>query len=108
MESKTLNEFLEKQLPQRFNPEKAKGIDVVAQLVVTGKAESWVITVKNQQLQVSKGTASSPNLTIKASEKDFMDMLNRKLSPEQAFFTGKIQFEGSLSLALKLRDAGFF
>jgi putative sterol carrier protein len=41
------------------------------------------------------------------AEKDFMDIVNDKLSTEKAFFSGKVHFEGSLSLALKLRDAGF-
>ena len=36
METKTPKEFFEKALPARFKPEKAAGIDVIAQLNVTG------------------------------------------------------------------------
>jgi putative sterol carrier protein len=35
-----------------------------------------------------------------------MDMINGKLSAEKAFFTGRVRFNGDISLALKLRDAG--
>jgi putative sterol carrier protein len=108
MEAKTPKEFFEKALPARFKPDKSVGIDVVAQLNVTGSnGGDWVVTIKDQKLQVKEGTTPLPTLTLKMAEKDFMDIVNDKLSTEKAFFTGKINFEGNLSLALKLKDAGF-
>ena len=109
MESKTPKEFFEKTLPARFKADKAAGIDVVAQLNITGAdGGDWVVTIREQKLQVKAGTIASPTLKLKMAEKDFMDIVNGKLSTEKAFFTGKINFEGNLNLALKLRDAGFF
>lgn len=58
-------------------------------------------------MQVIKGTHESPNLTLKMSANDFLDMINGKISAERAFFTGKVQFKGNIAIALKLRDAGF-
>ena len=108
MEAKTPREFFEKMLPARFKPCKSVGIDIVAQLNLTGaEGGAWVVTIKDQKLQVREGTASSPTLTLKMAEKDFMNLVNDRLSTETAFFTGKIHFEGNLSLALKLKDAGF-
>jgi putative sterol carrier protein len=108
MEAKTPKEFFEKMLPVRFKPEKAAGIDVVAQLNLTGaKGGDWVVIIKDQKLQVREGTTPSPTLMLKMAENDFMHIVNDKLSTKKAFFTGKIHFEGNLSLALKLRDAGF-
>ena len=107
MEAKTPKEFLEKILPTRFNPNKAAGIDVVAQLNLTGTdGGNWVVTIKDQKLQVKEGIAPSPTLILKVAKNDFMDIVNGKLGAESAFFSGKIHFEGSLSLVLKLRDAG--
>jgi putative sterol carrier protein len=108
MEVKSPEEFFEKQLPARFKPEKAAGINVVIQLSLSGgqKEQNWVIIIKNQKLQVAEGTNSSASLSLRVSENDFMDMLNGKLSTEKAFFTGRIRFNGDISLALKLRDAG--
>jgi putative sterol carrier protein len=40
-------------------------------------------------------------------EEDYLDLVNGKISAEKAFFTGKVQFKGDISLALKLKDAGF-
>lgn len=109
IEAKTSREFFEKTLPARFKPEKAAGIDVVAQINVAGSnGGNWVITIRDQKMQVKEGTTPAPTLTLKVAENDFMDLVNNKLSAEKAFFTGRVHFEGSLSLALKLRDAGFF
>ena len=108
MEAETPREFLEKILPERFKPDKAVGIDVVAQLSLTGtNGGDWVVTIKDQKLKVTEGTAPQPNLTLKMEEKDFLNIVNGKTSTEKAFFSGKISFEGNLSLALKLKDAGF-
>lgn len=109
MEVKNSREFFEKALPAKFKPEKAAGFDIVAQINVTGPDGSdWIVTIKNQKLQVTEGTTPSPNLTLKVTENDFMDIINGRLSGEKAFFTGKIQFKGNIGAALKLRDAGFF
>ena len=108
MEAKTPKEFFEKDLSARFNPDKAAGIDVIAQLSLTGiNRGEWVVTIKDQKLQVTEGTHPSPSLTLKIAENDFMDIVNGKLSTEKAFFTGRIQFKGNISMALKLKDAGF-
>ena len=108
MEAKTPNEFFEKALSARFKPDKAAGIDVIAQLNLIGSdGGDWVVIIKDQKLQVTKGTQPSPALTLKITVNDFMNIVNGKLSAEKAFFTGKIHFKGNLSLALKLKDAGF-
>lgn len=108
MEAKTPKEFFEKTLPPRFKPEKSVDIDVVAQINITGlDGGNWIVTIKDQKLSVVEGTHPLPTLTLKMNENDFMDLVNGKLSAEKAFFTGRVQFKGSLSVALKLRDAGF-
>jgi putative sterol carrier protein len=108
METNTPREFFEKALPDRFKPEKAAGINVIAQLNVTGpEGGNWIVSIKDQKLQVTEGTHATPTLTLKMNENDFMDLVNGKLSAEKAFFTGKVHFKGDIGVALKLRDAGF-
>ncbi|MCW3995502.1 MAG: SCP2 sterol-binding domain-containing protein [Candidatus Bathyarchaeota archaeon] len=108
MESKTPREFFEKNLPLQFKPEKAVGIDVIAQVNITGpEGGEWTVTIKDQKLEVKEGNDPSAPLVLKMNQKDFIDLVNEKLSAEKAFFTGKIQFKGSISMALKLKDAGF-
>jgi putative sterol carrier protein len=108
LEAKTPKEFFDKVLPARFKPEKAAGIDATVQLTLTGlDGGDWVVKVKEKKIQVTEGTDSSATLKLKMSEKDFMDMANGNLSAEKAFFTGRIQFNGNINMALKLKDAGF-
>ena len=108
MEVKTPEEFFEKQLPLRFKPEKAAGIDAVIQLGLSGgqREQDWVVIIKNQKLHISRGTNPSASLSIRIAESDFLDMINGKLAVEKAFFTGRIRFQGNINVALKLRDAG--
>jgi putative sterol carrier protein len=108
MEAKTPREFFEKVLPSRFKPDKAGGIDVVVQVNIIGhNGEDWVVTIKSQQLKAEEGTHPSPTLELKMTEKDYMDLVNGKISGEKAFLTGKLRFKGNIALALKLRETGF-
>jgi len=108
METSTPKDFFEKTLPARFKPEKAAGIDVVAQLNVTGvEGGNWTVIIKDQKLTVIEGTHEKPTVTLKMNENDFMDMVNGKISVEKAFFTGRVHFKGDIGVALKLKDAGF-
>ena len=108
MESKTPKEFFEKDLPQRFHPEKAGDVDVRAQVNITGlEGGEWIVTIKDQKLQVTEGRDPAAPLILKMNDNDFMDIVNKRVSAEKAFFTGKIQFKGNLAMVLKLKDAGF-
>jgi len=108
MEAETPREFFDKVLPSRFNPDKAKGVDVTVQVNITGpNGGAWAVTIKNQKLEVKEGTHESPTMVISMAEADYMDVVNGKVSAEKAFFTGKIQFKGNIAVALKLKEAGF-
>jgi putative sterol carrier protein len=108
MEVKTPKEFFSEALPGRFKPEKAQGIDVIAQMNITGaNGGQWAVTIKDQKITVNDGTNPAPTLTLEMSDADFIDLINKKLSAEKAFFSGKIKFKGNITLALKLKEAGF-
>jgi putative sterol carrier protein len=108
MEAKTLKEFFEKVLPERFNPSKATGIDATVQINITGpNGGDWIVIIKDQKLEVKEGMHPSPTIVINMAETDYMDLVNGKLSGEKAFITGKLQFKGNMALALRLREAGF-
>jgi putative sterol carrier protein len=108
MEVQMPSEFFKVALPVRFKPERAKGIDVVAQVNIDGSnGGRWTVTIRDQKLEVTDGTHQSPTLIIGMAEADFLDLVNGKLSAEKAFFTGKIKFQGNIAVALRLRDAGF-
>ena len=108
MDAETPKEFFEKVLPARFNPSRAAGVDVVVQVTISGiHGSDWIVTIKDQKLDIKEGIHPSPTLSLKMGESDYLDLVNRRISPEKAFFTGKVQFKGNIALALKLREAGF-
>ena len=108
MEASSPKEFFEKILAQRFDATKAAGVDVIVQVSVNGpNGGDWVVTIKNQKLTVKQGVHLPANLSLKMNEKDYLDLVNHRISAEKAFFTGKVQFKGNIALALKLREAGF-
>jgi putative sterol carrier protein len=108
MQATTPKEFFEKILPVKFNPAKAAGVDVIVQISITGiNGGEWIVTIKNQEIKVDLGSHPSPNLQLKMAEKDYLDVVNGKISAEKAFFSGKVHFKGNIALALKLREAGF-
>jgi putative sterol carrier protein len=107
-EAKTPKEFFEEVLPRRFKPDKALGIDVTVQVNITGpNGGDWVVTIKNQKLEVKEGTHPSPTLELNMAEADYMDLINGKMSGEKAFITGKLRFKGNIGLALRLKETGF-
>ena len=108
MEVKTPKEFFDTVLPSRFKPDKAKGIDVTAQVNLTGPSGGdWTVVIREQKIDIRNGNHPSPKLIIGMKDADFVDLVNDKLSSQKAFFTGKIKFKGNITVALKLRDAGF-
>ncbi len=107
-EAKTPKEFFEEVLPQRFKPDKAGGTDITVQVNITGpNGGDWIVTIKNQKLEVKEGTHPSPTLELNMAEADYMDLINGKMSGEKAFFTGKLRFKGNIGLALRLKETGF-
>ncbi|MEM3377403.1 MAG: SCP2 sterol-binding domain-containing protein [Candidatus Bathyarchaeia archaeon] len=107
-EAQTPREFFERILPRRFKPDKAVGVDVTVQVDIAGpNGGSWTVTIKNQKIGVKEGTHASPTLLIAMEEKDYLDVVNGKISGEKAFFSGKLRFKGDLGMALRLKEMGF-
>jgi putative sterol carrier protein len=108
MEVKTPKEFFEKVLPTKFNPDKSKDFEAVAQVNVTGtNGGQWIITIKNQKIETKEGVAPSPAITLRMIDTDFVELVNGKLNAVNAFMTGKLEFNGSIATGLKLLDMGF-
>ena len=109
VEVKTPKDFFEKILPERFNPEKAEGVDVIVNINISGdNGGKWIIIIKNQLLEIKKGIHNCPTLSLTIKEKDYLDIINGKLSGEKAFFSGKLKLKGNITQALRLKDAGIF
>ena len=67
----------------------------------------WAITIRDQKINAVPGIVVEPMLTFKTSENVFLELVNGKISIENAFFSGKVNFKGDIATALKLKAAGF-
>ena len=90
-------------MPGAFQADKAKGVNTVIQLIVTGaQAGQWNVVIKDGKLNVAKGTHAAPELTITADTADILDVANGKIDPTKAFMQGKAKVKGDLTEAIKL------
>lgn len=90
-------------LPRQFQPEQAQGVDAVIQLNVTGsQAGQWNVVIKDQKLDVAKGTHPAPHLTVAADTDDILAVANGQMDPMTAFMQGKAQVKGDVTKAMSL------
>ncbi|MBC8379079.1 MAG: SDR family NAD(P)-dependent oxidoreductase [Planctomycetes bacterium] len=85
------------QMPDAFNPEAAKGVDVVFQYHISGPGGGdWIVAVKEEACKIEAGTADKPTCTLKIGDSDFIDLVQGKLNPMQAYTSGKLKIEGDI------------
>lgn len=88
-----------------FRPEKAAGIHARYQFRISGpEGGEWWIEVKEGKSRVSRGRIEDPNVTIAASDKDWVAISNDKLSGFWATLTGRLKIRGDQTLARKLDE----
>ena len=98
-------DILEKEVPKRFQkePDKVQKANAVIDVVVTGKdGGTWTIDCTKKGGEVRKGPTEGAKLTVTIADTDFIDIFTKKLSPQSAFFQGKLKVKGDIGLALKL------
>jgi NAD(P)-dependent dehydrogenase (short-subunit alcohol dehydrogenase family)/putative sterol carrier protein len=84
-------------LPNAFRPEKASGVDVVFQFVISGKSGgSWFASIKEGTCRVDEGTHKSPTTIIKMGDEDFVKLIKGELNAMAAFTGGKLKVEGDI------------
>ena len=84
-------------MPDAFNPEASKGVNVVFQYNISGPVGGdWFVIVKDEKCKIEEGTAAKPTCTLKLSDTDFIDLTQGKLNPMQAYTSGKLKIEGDI------------
>ncbi|XP_049907689.1 peroxisomal multifunctional enzyme type 2 [Epinephelus moara] len=66
-------------------------------------AAQWTIDLKNGSGSLHKGPYSGKaDVTFTVSDEDFMEVVQGKLNPQKAFFSGKLKVKGNILLSQKL------
>ncbi len=84
-------------MPTAFKPDAASGVNVVFQYIISGaNGGDWSCAIRNQSCAVASGRHDKPTCTLKIADGDFLDMMNGKLKPMQAYTSGKLKIEGDI------------
>ena len=84
-------------MPDAFDPQAAKGVNVVFQYSISGPGGGdWAVSVADGTCTVTPGAADKPTCTLKIADKDFVDMISGKLDPMTAYTSGKLKIEGDI------------
>jgi len=93
------------EMPGRFIPEKAEGIDATISYNVTGKGGGkWTIRIKDRKMTLEEGILVEPTVYLLARDKDYHDIVTGKLDGATAVVTGKLKIEGDVTFMAKLRE----
>ena len=83
---------------------KISSLNAVIQFEVTDSGNGiWNIVVENGLVkEVTKELHEKPTCTFKLSSATFLSIIRREITPQQAFFKGRVEIKGDMLLALKM------
>jgi putative sterol carrier protein len=65
-------------------------------------AGQWKVDVRDGTVDVTEGAADA-DVTLLASEDDFIKIVNGEQNPTSAYMTGKLKIKGDMGAAMKLQ-----
>jgi putative sterol carrier protein len=92
-------------MPERFIPEKAKGVDASVSYQITGGGGGeWTLTIRDGKVALTREVLASPRVYIVASDRNYHDVATGKLDSVTAVVTGKMSVEGDVAFMAKFRE----
>jgi len=94
-------------MQESFLPDKAKGVDVVIQYIVTdeGKEYPYTLTIKDSACTLKKEKAAA-KVTLSIELVSFLKLMGAAADGTQLYMAGKLKILGDMSFAQRL--ASFF
>ena len=92
------------ELPERFDPATAVGLNAVVQFNLSGDGGgSYHAIIKDGTIAVREGSHRSPDMTLAMAAPDYVELATGALSAQKAFLLGKLRIAGDMALAEKVQ-----
>lgn len=88
-------------LNARFNPEGAKGVDMIFQWDLSGNF--WHAIIQDQKVEVVEGKNEAATCTLEMNADNFVKMINGDLNQNLAILTRKLKVSGNKMAAGRVR-----
>lgn len=84
-------------MPGLFKSDAATGIDVIFQYIISGQdGGDWFCAIADNGCCIEAALHDKPTCTLKMDSPDFLAMMNGKVTPMQAYSSGKLVIEGDI------------
>jgi putative sterol carrier protein len=98
-------EQLVRRMNDRFNAEKAEGVEAVIQFRLEGEEQGeWHLEIKDQRCELYEGVFDNPVVVFTADYKDIKSVISGEVSPVKAFMSGAINVQGDIFKAMELME----
>ena len=106
-ENITHAEYFNHLLKDRVNKSpisKIPGLNAIIQFEITDSGNGiWYVVVENGFVtEVTRETLEKPTCTFILDSDTFLSILRREITPQKAFFKGKVAIKGNMLLALRM------
>lgn len=93
------------ELGDKIDPNKAAGMNATFQFDITGDdGGQWYVTIADGKAEVHEGATEAANLTLTATDENWLKIISGQMGGQTAFLTGKLKIKGDMSLAMKLQS----
>ena len=93
-------------MEQRFQPDKAQGVDAIVQFVVTdeGVEYAYAVKISNGTCEIEKGRVDAPKVTITTDIVSFSKLVAGQVQGPQLFMSGKLKISGDLMFSARIMN----
>jgi putative sterol carrier protein len=96
-----------RRMPERFNAERARGIEAVVEWRILDRADgghdSFQVAIEDGTCRVEQGPAEDPAVTYEIAPVDFVKLVTGNASGPKLFLFGRLKVRGNLLLAARMQ-----
>ena len=93
-------------LDERFVPDAARGVSATLQYELSGASGGeWYVRVRGGRLiEITRGHAERPTLTLRMDAEKFVEMTNGELDGTLAYMVRDLRVQGNVALAGRMKQ----